>query len=223
MVGLVVSFLSLLHCLVDISFGFPDILVPNLSLSALYSRLTLRNAGNPRVLLLDEPSTGQDAGAKRILWEAVRSISADRAILLTTHSMEEAEALATNVAILGTEMLAKGTLSSLQMDYGGTFSVRAVRASGVGSCLAMTVIRFEFDDRTVGYTDSHGQISFRLPHEKRMLGKIMGTMEKLKGNVGDERAASEILKVIGDYTITGPTLEKVFMNGAQEVGHSGVV
>ncbi|KAF4631693.1 hypothetical protein G7Y89_g6438 [Cudoniella acicularis] len=75
--------------------------------------------GNPRVLLLDEPSTGQDAGAKRILWKALRDVSANRAILLTTHSMEEAEALATNVAIMGTKMLAKGTLSSLQASYGG--------------------------------------------------------------------------------------------------------
>jgi ATP-binding cassette, subfamily A (ABC1), member 3 len=46
--------------------------------------------GNPRLLLLDEPSTGQDAGAKRILWKALKNVSANRAILLTTHSMEEA-------------------------------------------------------------------------------------------------------------------------------------
>jgi len=46
----------------------------------------------PRILLLDEPSTGQDAGAKRILWKALQDISRNRAILLTTHSMEEAEA-----------------------------------------------------------------------------------------------------------------------------------
>lgn len=50
----------------------------------------LMKSGNPRLLLLDEPSTGQDAGAKRILWKALKNVSANRAILLTTHSMEEA-------------------------------------------------------------------------------------------------------------------------------------
>ncbi|KAF4964875.1 hypothetical protein F66182_18050, partial [Fusarium sp. NRRL 66182] len=58
--------------------------------------------GNPQLLLLDEPSTGQDAGAKRVLWQALRRVSKDRAILLTTHSMEEAEALASKVAIIST-------------------------------------------------------------------------------------------------------------------------
>ncbi|KUJ19510.1 P-loop containing nucleoside triphosphate hydrolase protein [Mollisia scopiformis] len=178
--------------------------------------------GNPRVLLLDEPSTGQDAGAKRILWKALQSISANRAILLTTHSMEEAEALATNVAIMGTKMLATGTLSSLQTVYGGSFSVRAVRAGGIDRDQAMSLIKADFDD-IIGYIDSHGQISFRLPHNKRMLGKMMEKMEKLKGDVGDERAGSSGMKVIDEYTITGPTLEEVFMNVAREAGHSGIV
>ena len=44
--------------------------------------------GNPRCLLLDEPSTGQDAGAKRTLWKILEAWKLNRAILLTTHSME---------------------------------------------------------------------------------------------------------------------------------------
>lgn len=88
---------------------------------------------NPRVLLLDEPSTGQDAGAKRVLWKTLQDVSKGRAILLTTHSMEEAEALASEVAIMGTRMLATGTLAQLQERYGGLYSVRAVRIAGVSA------------------------------------------------------------------------------------------
>ncbi|KAE8454159.1 hypothetical protein EG329_005084 [Mollisiaceae sp. DMI_Dod_QoI] len=192
--------------------------------------------GNPRVLLLDEPSTGQDAGAKRILWKALRSISANRAILLTTHSMEEAEALATNVAIVGTKMLATGTLSSLQTEYGGAYNVRAVRAAGVERDLLEAIVKEKFEMKVSGYMDSHGQVSFRLPHDRKMLGKMMKIMEGLKGDdveksegdqvagaVGGSSAVSESVKVIEDYTITGPTLEEVFMNVAREAGHSGIV
>jgi ATP-binding cassette subfamily A (ABC1) protein 3 len=198
--------------------------------------------GNPRVLLLDEPSTGQDAGAKRILWKALQDISANRAILLTTHSMEEAEALATNVAIMGTKMLATGTLSSLQETYGGAYNIRAVRASdsGLSAEEVEELVKEKFEGRVSNYFDSHGQISFHLPHEKKWLGSIMRIMEGLKGDViedeeeeegtvktggavGGISAAQERInvRILQDYTITGPTLEEVFMNVARESGAAG--
>jgi ATP-binding cassette subfamily A (ABC1) protein 3 len=182
--------------------------------------------GNPRVLLLDEPSTGQDAGAKRILWKALKDVSANRAILLTTHSMEEAEALATGVAIIGNKMLATGTLSSLQESHGGAYMIRAVRAPNTSSEQVQGLINMKFDGRVSNYMDGHGQVSFNLPHDKKALGGIMRRMEELKGEVligrdgGRERIGE---KVIGDYTINRPTLEEVFMNVARENGAAGGV
>lgn len=141
--------------------------------------------------------------------------------------MEEAEALATNVAIMGTKMLAKGTLSSLQTEFGGAFHIRALRASGIDKEQAKSLIGIEFDNEALGYTDNHGQISFRVPLDKKMLGKIMKKMELLKGNAEfvDAPSSSKIAtKVIDEYTINGPTLEEVFMNVARDNGHSsGVV
>ncbi|TVY46029.1 ABC transporter A family member [Lachnellula subtilissima] len=186
--------------------------------------------GNPRVLLLDEPSTGQDAGAKRILWKALQDISANRAILLTTHSMEEAEALATNVAIMGTKMLATGTLTSLQESHGGAYSVRAVRAPGTNAQEVKQVVQERFGGRVANYVDGHGQVSFNLPHKKRALGSIMKIMEGLKGDVvedeghveGSATGGRETERFIQDYTIQGPTLEEVFMNVARENGDVGI-
>ncbi|TVY21042.1 ABC transporter A family member 2 [Lachnellula arida] len=185
--------------------------------------------GNPRVLLLDEPSTGQDAGAKRILWKALQDISADCAILLTTHSIEEAEALATNVAIMGTRMLATGTLASLQERHGGAYSVRAVRAPGADARVVRRV-----GERVAGYVDGHGHglVSFNLPRERRALGAVMRVMEGLKGDGdvveeggrvgGSAGVGRETERSIRDYTIQGPTLEEVFMNVARENGDVGV-
>lgn len=141
--------------------------------------------------------------------------------------MEEAEALATNVAIMGTKMLAKGTLSSLQTEFGGAFHLRAVRATGMDKNLARSLISIDFDNQAQGYVDNHGQISFRLPLDKKMLGRVMQKMEVLKGNVEfvtASRTSKRIDKVIEEYTINGPTLEEVFMNVARDTGHfSGVV
>ncbi|KUI65178.1 ABC transporter A family member 2 [Cytospora mali] len=66
--------------------------------------------GNPAVLLLDEPSSGMDAAAKRVMWRTLLGIAAPgRALLITTHSMEEADRLATRVGIMKKRMLALGT------------------------------------------------------------------------------------------------------------------
>ena len=86
------------------------------------------------------------------------------------------------------------------------------------------------------YEDSHGHISFNLPHDKRALGRIMRIMESLKGDVvedeetegnaaGGSSAVAEDgrLRILQDYTITGPTLEEVFMNVARERGITGGV
>jgi ATP-binding cassette subfamily A (ABC1) protein 3 len=59
--------------------------------------------GNPPVVFLDEPSAGMDPKARKFMWEVIAKISTQRknsAVILTTHSMEEAEALSTNMGIM---------------------------------------------------------------------------------------------------------------------------
>lgn len=59
--------------------------------------------GNPPVIMLDEPSAGMDPHARRFMWKVISRISTQRknsAVILTTHSMEEAEALSTNMGIM---------------------------------------------------------------------------------------------------------------------------
>ena len=59
--------------------------------------------GNPPIVLLDEPSTGVDPQAKHFMWNIVSQISTKRkksCVIITTHSMEEAEALCTKMGIM---------------------------------------------------------------------------------------------------------------------------
>ena len=60
--------------------------------------------GNPKIILLDEPSAGMDPESRRFMWKVLARISHDKtsAIILTTHSMEEAEALSTKMGIMVT-------------------------------------------------------------------------------------------------------------------------
>jgi ABC-type multidrug transport system ATPase subunit len=58
--------------------------------------------GNPPIILLDEPSAGMDPEARRFMWTVVAGIAQRKtsAIVLTTHSMDEAEALSTKMGIM---------------------------------------------------------------------------------------------------------------------------
>ncbi len=63
--------------------------------------VALAFAGRPRLALLDEPTTGLDVEARRFVWQAVRDYAgAGGSVLLTTHYLEEADALATRVVVI---------------------------------------------------------------------------------------------------------------------------
>jgi ABC-2 type transport system ATP-binding protein len=72
--------------------------------------------GNPDLLFLDEPTTGFDPAARRHAWAAISSLRDEgKTILLTTHFMDEAQALADRLAIMRAgEIVATGTLQDIQ-------------------------------------------------------------------------------------------------------------
>lgn len=83
--------------------------------------------GNPPVVFLDEPSSGMDPEARRFMWSVVSNISSKMktsSVILTTHSMEEAEALSTKLAIMvegNIECI--GSVQGLKNKYGKGFEI----------------------------------------------------------------------------------------------------
>ncbi|KAG1747606.1 hypothetical protein EDB19DRAFT_1685642 [Suillus lakei] len=75
--------------------------------------LAIALIGNPSVVLIDEFSTGIDAKMKRDMWGTLRNVAVGKAIVITTHSMEEASALANKVGIISKQLLAVGTIDNL--------------------------------------------------------------------------------------------------------------
>ena len=56
--------------------------------------------GNPSVIFFDEPTTGMDPVSRRAVWQLMQDLKKDKTIILTTHAMEEADALADRIAIV---------------------------------------------------------------------------------------------------------------------------
>jgi ABC-2 type transport system ATP-binding protein len=81
---------------------------------------------DPQVLFLDEPSAGLDPQTKLLLWEIIREYNQTRkTILLTTHNMEEADALADRLAIIDHgRNIALGTPAELKASVPGGFLLR---------------------------------------------------------------------------------------------------
>jgi ABC-2 type transport system ATP-binding protein len=79
--------------------------------------VALAFAGDPELVLLDEPSTGLDVQGRRRLWDRVRDLVAggDKTVLLTSHYMDEIEALADRVVVLlGGRVVDEGTVADIK-------------------------------------------------------------------------------------------------------------
>ena len=73
----------------------------------------------PQILFLDEPTLGLDVIARRDLWDVIRSLKSRITIILTTHYMEEAEALSDRIGIMKSgQLLAVGTAEELKQRAG---------------------------------------------------------------------------------------------------------
>ena len=97
--------------------------------------LALGLIGGPELLFLDEPTTGFDPNARRDAWQIVRNLRGQgTTILLTTHYMEEAQALADRVAVLSDgQVVAQGTLADIGGRASAQTQIRFVLPAG---CLA---------------------------------------------------------------------------------------
>jgi ABC-2 type transport system ATP-binding protein len=77
--------------------------------------------GNPDILFLDEPTVGLDVESRRVLWDEIRKLIArGKTVLLTTHYLEEADALADRVVVINRgEIIAEGTPAEIKASTAG--------------------------------------------------------------------------------------------------------
>ncbi|KAL2161940.1 hypothetical protein VTH06DRAFT_7725 [Thermothelomyces fergusii] len=124
--------------------------------------------GNPSVVLLDEPSSGLDAAAKRVMWRTLAATVPGRSLLLTTHSMEEADALAGRAGILAKRMLAMGSIDQLRQRFGNQLHVHLVckgapRTSDAHVARVRNWVLHTFAGAEVEEKTYHGQMRFKIP------------------------------------------------------------
>jgi ABC-2 type transport system ATP-binding protein len=127
--------------------------------------LAMTLVGDPKVIFLDEPTTGLDPRSRRELWQIVRELVADGVtILLTTQYLEEADQLADRIAVLdGGRIVAEGTAAELKrLVPGGHIRLRlADPAALAAAALALGATSVDEDSRTVRISSDGGIDSLR--------------------------------------------------------------
>ncbi|ORX80160.1 hypothetical protein BCR32DRAFT_261302 [Anaeromyces robustus] len=89
--------------------------------------MIISTIGDPKVILLDEPTTGMDPVNRRYVWRFIEEFKKNRSILLTTHSMEEADALGDNIIIMSNGIMkAIGNSNYLKNKFGNGYHISAI-------------------------------------------------------------------------------------------------
>lgn len=135
-----------------------------------------------------------------------------RAVVLTTHSMEEADALADRIGIVSSRMLALGDREELKRRAGENFHVHLVSASAPRTSpedlqVMKTWIAETFLDAVISRETQGGQIRFEMPTQGRDMVSLIKVLESVKGELGVEF-----------FSVGKATLDEVFENIVRRYG-----
>uniref|UniRef100_A0A4W2G5A1 ATP-binding cassette sub-family A member 3-like n=1 Tax=Bos indicus x Bos taurus TaxID=30522 RepID=A0A4W2G5A1_BOBOX len=165
--------------------------------------------GKPSVIFLDEPSTGMDPVARRLLWNAVtRTRESGKAIIITSHSMEECDALCTKLAIMVKgKFVCLGSPQHLKNKFGNVYILKVkINIDENKDKLEhfKTFVETAFPGSELK-DENRGIINYYVPSKNNSWGKVnmFGILEKAKEEFNLE-----------DYSISQITLEQVFLTFA---------
>lgn len=155
--------------------------------------------GDPKLILLDEPSTGLDPKSKRALWSAISARKKQSALILTTHSMEEAEALCNRIVIMAEgRVRAVGTSAELKSRFGKGFKLTITCADHDNKAQAIAFVK-QLVPGAKEISNISGTVLFYLPKRSVVLSQVFRNIDANKNSVG-----------ITDWGISNTTLEEVF-------------
>ena len=161
--------------------------------------------GEPPCIFLDEPSSGMDAESRRAMWGMLADSAAGRALVLTTHSMDEAEALCSRVGIMVAGRLrCLGSVAHLKATHGDghTLELRtsAATAGSVAAFLAQEL-------PSAVLTEEHaGRLTYSVSSSGTSLANVFEALEHARRDFG-----------VSDYSLVQCSLEQIFVKLARGV------
>ncbi|KAI4374543.1 hypothetical protein MLD38_012525 [Melastoma candidum] len=135
--------------------------------------------GDPKVVYMDEPSTGLDPASRNNLWNVVKRAKQDRVIILTTHSMEEAEVLCDRIGIfVDGDMQCIGNPKELKARYGGSYVFTMTTSSDHEEDVEHMVQRLSPGAKRVYHIS--GTQKFEMPKQEVKIAEVFQAVESAK-------------------------------------------
>lgn len=168
--------------------------------------------GNPQIVLLDEPSSGMDPKSKQRMWRAMRAAfrNHQRGAILTTHYMEEAEAVCDRVAIMVSGQLrCIGSIQHLKAKYGQGYSLEVKLREELTGLREVALLHKEIRrifPHAVRQESFTSLMVYKIPMEDvKSLAHSFAMLENAKQTFNFE-----------EYNFSQSTLEQVFLEFAKE-------
>ena len=184
--------------------------------------VAISTIGDPRVIFFDEPTTGMDPVSRKAVWDLMQMMKRDRTIVLTTHAMEEADALADRIAVVvDGKIKCVGTPLNMKNTFGDGYRVSVVLLQ-TGDEQQVCNLMKQVAPSSKLIDDSGGSMVFTVPLDKpKEIAPLFNLIEtndeeefKLDSDthLSDKNDALEQLKkLVSDCGISHSTLEEVFM------------
>ena len=163
--------------------------------------------GKPKLVFLDEPTSGMDTTLRREFWDILANYKRDRIILLTTHYMDEADALGDNIGIMARgKLICCGSSMFLKKRFGIGYNLNISKtSSSVNSGAILEYIQKTIPTASIE-SDLSGELQIRLPFNESAKFKTF-FMEM------DSKIADLSIKA---YGISITNLEEVFLRAGME-------
>jgi ABC-type multidrug transport system ATPase subunit len=156
--------------------------------------------GDPTVMLLDEPTSDLDPISKRAIWEIISELKEDKSIILTTHSLEEAEVLCDRIGIISKgELQCLGTSIHLKNKF--TKGITLVVNFEDGDDEIIKDYIFNLLPKSEMIKSMQGSITFKFMKDDMKLSKLFETIKNEKK-----------INKIQTWSISNSTLEDVYLN-----------
>lgn len=165
-------------------------------------------AGRSKVIILDEPTSGMDTSARRYIWELLKTYKNDRAIILTTHFMDEADYLGDRIGIMGGgKMVCCGSSMFLKNKFGVGYNITFVKQGNeVDSARIIALVRKHVPHAEV-LSNIATDLSLQLPLQS------LPQFSALFREIDDSKAHLKY----AEYGISITTLEEVFLKVGEEL------
>lgn len=168
--------------------------------------------GDPKIVFLDEPSTGVDPASRRFLWKVLEQVKANgQCVVLTSHNMEESEALCSRLVIMvNGRFKCIGAPTRLKDRFGQGFHlhVKAVEGTSAGDLAIIKDYMLENFPESKLHEQHNTSMSFDVPNTGASWGHMFAQLQ-----LANERFRLE------DFSLSQTSLEQVFLRFA-EAQHS---